>query len=445
MALVAFLFAAALVFFEPKPAAASVLFTTNSSGCAVLSNGLCSITVAISNSLVYDLRGATGPSFVSGSSSGKGYMNFDANFDATLGGNTSNFFLFPSPVTYSVVTNTASEVEVKFRNPNFGQPSGWPTGALDLEIHYRMASGDNGFYTYAILRHGVGRPQTGIGQMRMIIRTTDSFFWRYVNTNDTGYVQPGSWMTNAIYDSAWVLPRTNTFTVPTFTNGITSNVVVAVTNAMFGRDKSNTVAVFSKYDWSEILENHTLQGMANETNGLWMMWPSREYFNGGPTHGTIQLYSELWEIQGGHSGGAGIGLDADETWEKIYGPYYVCTTTGTNHTQQYQAALARSATEISSWPYSWVRETEATYPRTRGTVSGKLTIATGQTTSNALMVLAPDAGVYWQLQSKGYEFWTRADSNGNFSIPKVRPGTYSLFARVPGMFQEFEQVGVVVT
>src|ERR1019366_6240585 len=36
--------------------------------------------------------------------------------------------------------------------------------------------------------------------------------------------------------------------------------------------------------------------------------------------------------------------------------------------------------------------------------------------------------VDWQNDAKNYEFWVRADANGDFEIPNVRPGAYSLLA-----------------
>ncbi|GAB2292509.1 hypothetical protein Dimus_026745, partial [Dionaea muscipula] len=58
--------------------------------------------------------------------------------------------------------------------------------------------------------------------------------------------------------------------------------------------------------------------------------------------------------------------------------------------------------------------------------------------SGAYVGLAPpgEAGS-WQRESKGYQFWTRADGDGYFSINNVRPGTYNLYAWVPGFIGEY--------
>jgi rhamnogalacturonan endolyase len=44
----------------------------------------------------------------------------------------------------------------------------------------------------------------------------------------------------------------------------------------------------------------------------------------------------------------------------------------------------------------------------------------------------------------GYEFWTRSDGGGHFTIPKVRPGTYALYASVPGVVGEVKVDNVQV-
>jgi rhamnogalacturonan endolyase len=59
-------------------------------------------------------------------------------------------------------------------------------------------------------------------------------------------------------------------------------------------------------------------------------------------------------------------------------------------------------------------------------------------------VTRPDPGVNWQLDSKHYQYWTQADTAGNFSIPNVRPGTYALFAFATGAVGELGQTNVAV-
>jgi len=53
--------------------------------------------------------------------------------------------------------------------------------------------------------------------------------------------------------------------------------------------------------------------------------------------------------------------------------------------------------------------------------------------------------VDWQRDAKFYQFWTRADASGRFTIPNVRPGNYSLRAIAEGVIGEFASTNVSVT
>jgi len=52
--------------------------------------------------------------------------------------------------------------------------------------------------------------------------------------------------------------------------------------------------------------------------------------------------------------------------------------------------------------------------------------------------------VDWQNDAKDYEFWVRADAAGNFAIPNVRPGTYTLHAIADGVLGDLSVTNVVV-
>jgi rhamnogalacturonan endolyase len=52
--------------------------------------------------------------------------------------------------------------------------------------------------------------------------------------------------------------------------------------------------------------------------------------------------------------------------------------------------------------------------------------------------------VDWQNDAKDYEFWVRADANGNFEIPNVRAGTYSLHAIADGVLGDLTVTNIIV-
>jgi rhamnogalacturonan endolyase len=66
--------------------------------------------------------------------------------------------------------------------------------------------------------------------------------------------------------------------------------------------------------------------------------------------------------------------------------------------------------------------------------------------ANAWVGLAqPDAGGNWQYESKRYQYWTRADADGRFTIPNARPGSYTLSAFTGGAVGEFTREKVSVS
>ena len=52
--------------------------------------------------------------------------------------------------------------------------------------------------------------------------------------------------------------------------------------------------------------------------------------------------------------------------------------------------------------------------------------------------------VDWQTDAKNYEFWVRADDAGNFEIPNVRPGLYSLHAIADGVLGDLTVTNITV-
>ena len=55
----------------------------------------------------------------------------------------------------------------------------------------------------------------------------------------------------------------------------------------------------------------------------------------------------------------------------------------------------------------------------------------------------PDV-VSWQNDAKYYQFWVRADDRGHFTIPKVRPGAYTLHAIADGVLGEAVRPNITV-
>lgn len=407
----------ALLLYAASPGAFAQDVTLTDNGTTVtLANGIVSLGVTKSSGKCTDLRLAGGSNVLANG----GQLYFDAN--GSTGTNASAYYNF-SPDSYRVVTNTAVLAEIAFADRNL-------TG-FNAELHYVLRAGDRGFYLFIVWRHGAGDPVCMLEQSRTVLRCDPNVFVRaYASTNKLGQmISPALLVASkpTITDATYKLP-----------------LVSSYTNATGYTDDG--YPVYSKYDWAEYTENHALEGLTSETNGLWLLFGGKDYFNGGPTranlilHGTETTPLLLWDFHAQHFGGAKIYLAANQVWSKLVGPAFVYLNAGTNSDQLWQDAQARAALEQAAWPCAWM--TDPDYPVARGAVAGQLHIL-GESCRHALLVLAAP-GDYWQLQSEGYQFWTRAAADGSFLIPKIRPGSYTLYGRVPGIIGEFSLGDVTV-
>ena len=197
--------------------------------------------------------------------------------------------------------------------------------------------------------------------------------------------------------------------------------------------------------------------------GVWFVNPSMEYLSGGPTKLELVAHRDatftadqtapappclLNYWRGSHYGGSECEIAAGEAWTKVVGPFLVYCNTGTNPETQWKDALSRANREAKAWPFDWVSGVD--YPRAneRATVSGQVVLhdplmETGDLRDLLVGLSHPDyqtargGTVDWQNDAKFYEFWTRGDKTGRFTIPAVRPGVYTLHAIATGVLGEY--------
>lgn len=396
---------------------AQVVTLTDSGPTVTLANGLISAVITKSNGKCTDLRLTGGNNLLANG----GQFYFDAN--GSVNGGSSVYVAFSGDV-YRVVTNTSARTEIAITDTNL-------TG-FNAELHYTLRAGDCGLYVHTVWRHGPGNPTATLEQSRMVLRCDPNVFTHaYSSSNKIGQMIEPALLNTAvspqIMDATYQLPAVSSYTNET---GFTED----------------GFPVYTKYDWCDYLEHQNVTGLSSETTGLWMIFGSVEYFNGGPTkanlllHGTDTTPLLLWDFHAQHFGGSTITKSTNVVWDKIMGPCFIYLNNGANTLELWNDAQSRATSEKAAWPYDWVVETN--YPVARGTIRGRLHVLS-QSTGNALLVLCQPGG-YWQLQSEGYQFWTRAAADGSFEIPKIRPGNYTLYARVPGLVGEYALANVEV-
>jgi len=278
------------------------------------------------------------------------------------------------------------------------------------ELHYVVRSGVSGLYTYFVAS-GIGN----VGEFRTVYRLDGSIFRNGYNAERSG-VFP----TLSEIQQSKVL-QDQTFQLP---NG----------------------SIYSKYDWASYVADDKVHGIYGGGYGAWMISPSHEYIEGGPMKQELMVHIEsltgdgtlLNMLVGAHFGTPGVTIPSG----KIYGPWLVYFNNGSS-----SDALAQAAKEEAQWPYTWLSNPH--YPLARTTVTGTLRLADGRPAAGAMVTLAKPGGDIY-TQGSDYIFYVRADAIGHFTIPNVRPNTYSLYAYAMGgsigdVTNQYEHDNVVIS
>jgi autotransporter-associated beta strand protein len=446
--------------------AANVTLTDNGNGTVTMNNGIVTMTCSKS--------GGDVSFFALNALATTNLINAGQDYDLSLthiGSGTNDYWTTVggggSGATFTVVTNNGQIVDIMVRNPvASGNTALYPNGIWDWAEHHVMRAGEAGFYTYHVWRHWANQPaayywaDSWQGRCSSIFDTTTnadgsvSYAWDFSSSDvpiglSINTLPPTQTNNDGVPAEVAVLPFSSFVTQPTgnyyepgwpiYTQplGLTSDLHPCTT----------------KYDQSSYQgASNTFRpvwGMATDHVGLWSILGSFEFINGGPTKqkGAVSgdyMYNDDLE---GHGLGnvPNPGAAAGEVFTKVIGPYFMYANTGTNHLQLWTNAQNVAAQMVSNWPYAWVNESEQDYPRHRGTVTGTLKAKTGESTANAVVILGDYADGDWIFQgATNFLFWTTSDTNGIFSIPKVRPGNYQLFSYVPGIWGELQISNIVV-
>jgi len=306
-----------------------------------------------------------------------------------------------------------------------GKPTFW--FPFRTEAHFVLPRSQSGFYAYVVYEHGQGMAASTLEQTRFVAKSV-----------------PGTRIfTHHIADEQRKGPFPTAATVET------------VQDATFRLEDGS---VYTKYDNTIYEADHHVHGMAGHGIGIWMIFPSNEFIGGGPLKQDLSVHMDnvlLAMLLGGHFGSGGLEFKENESWTKLYGPVFVYVNQGASVDALWDDAKRCARQEISLWPYTWLRHSE--YPLERGTVTGRIQLAgpppsplaqakmanDGDSTTGAWVILAPP-GEDWTQSSKGYGFWTKADAEGRFTIPKVRPGRYTLFVSGANQFEDFQKENVIV-
>ncbi|XP_021303662.1 uncharacterized protein LOC8066570 [Sorghum bicolor] len=368
---------------------------------------------------------------------------------------------------FKVVSSDEEQVELSFRSSY--SPSSSPPNSLRLNVDKRfvMLRGSSGFYCYAILEHARECPALNISVARLAFKLNEDRFRYMAISDDIQRYMPSA----ADRDPPRGVP-------------LDYKEAVLLVDPVEPEFKGE---VDDKYQYSMDNKDNTVHGwIAADSGGggvgFWVITPSNEFKNGGPLKRELTSHTgptSLSVFLGPHYVGKDmvINFEEGEYWKKVLGPIFVYLNSGhhplpaaggsndddddnvTNHL--WEDAKAQAQAEVSKWPYSFPRSPDFAKAGERGSVTGRLWVRDRSYSNNddkqqaaATQQPEPAAMAYvglaspgkpgsWATESKGYQFWTRATSDGSFSIGNVREGTYNLYAWVPGILGDYMHVSPV--
>jgi rhamnogalacturonan endolyase len=336
------------------------------------------------------------------------------------------------------------------RAPGAGTRTNRPAGGggpgllMDMEIRYTLGRDDHGIYTYAIFTHQPSYGATQLGESRYGFKLSAQVFdWLSIDKNRNTLMPTG-------HD--WDMG-----------SDLNAKEARRLTTGVFKGKAEH------KYDYCAVQFEIPAFGWSGTKSqvGLYFINPSMEYLSSGPFH--VELTGHLDDGDGGdptlldywrgtHYGGSELPVKAGEDWNKVVGPIFVYLDSGATPDAMFAQAQEQAKVEAAKWPYAWVKGVDYPLASQRATVSGQMVLKDPQAATTELPNLRvglayPDEvpigsdqrGLNWQNDAKHYEFWVRGSSDGKFTIPKVRAGTYELHAIADGVLGEYQKANVTVT
>ncbi|KAL3845757.1 hypothetical protein ACJIZ3_003160 [Penstemon smallii] len=258
-----------------------------------------------------------------------------------------------------------------------------------------MLHGSSGFYTYAIYEHLEGWPGFNLDETRIVFKLRkDMFHYMAMADNRQRYMP---------------LPDDR---LPGRGQPLDYPEAILLFNPIEPQFKGE---VDDKYQYSCENKDNKVHGWIcdDPSVGFWQITPSNEFKTGGP------LKQDL--------------------------------------TSHVGPTTLNALKEVVSWPYSFPESADFQSSAQRGNVRGRLLLRDRISilffpfkrisddpqkksgANGAYVGLAPPGDIgSWQREGKGYQFWTRADEEGYFSINDIHVGDYSLYAWIPGFIGDYK-------
>ncbi|KAL0543205.1 hypothetical protein IC582_018294 [Cucumis melo] len=365
---------------------------------------------------------------------------------------------------FKVITANNDQVELSFTKT--WDPSDASSLPLNIDKRYIVRRGDSGFYSYGIFERLNGWPQIDVDQIRIAYKLLGDKFHYMAVSDDRQRMMPTA--EDRLAGKPLDYPEAVLLTRPA--------------------DPSFQGEVDDKYQYSlENMENRVHGWESSDPHvGFWMITPSDEFRTAGPVKQDLTSHVgpiTLSMFVSTHYAGKDVSMRfrEGEAWKKVFGPVFTYLnsdpTGNDNPGSLWEDAKNQMTIETSRWPYNFVESREFPSSDQRGSLRGQLLVRDRfvpllsfvfvHNKNKNISYTCPETDVVyffdryakypqmwadsayvglaapgelgsWQRESKGYQFWTRADEHGYFSIDNIRSGTYNLYAWVPGVLGDYK-------
>ncbi|XP_042445380.1 probable rhamnogalacturonate lyase B [Zingiber officinale] len=334
---------------------------------------------------------------------------------------------------FQIITQDDNQVEVSFTRR-------WDTSLqgkfvpLHIDKRFVVLRGCSGFYTYAIYEHREGWPDFDMAETRVAFKLRkDKFHYMAIADNRQRIMpmpedrMPPRGRQLAYQEAVLLLDPTN---------------------------KDLKGEVDDKYQYSCEDKDIRVHGWicSKPHVGFWQITPTDEFRIGGPVKQELTSHvgpTTLAMFMSAHYAGENLvpKFRNGEYWKKVFGPVFIYLNFSTDDADPqvlWEDAKLQAEIEVESWPYQFPASEDFQKSEERGCITGRLLVCDKfmdedyMDANSAFVGLAlPGEAGSWQTECKGYQFWSRADEAGNFSIKNVRTGEYNLYGWVPGFIGDY--------
>ncbi|CAK9172134.1 unnamed protein product, partial [Ilex paraguariensis] len=336
---------------------------------------------------------------------------------------------------FKVIVENDEQVELSFART--WDPHSSPTSKhspLNIDKRFIMLRGCSGFYSYAIYEHVEDMPAFNLNETRIAFMLSMDKFHYMAIADDKRRSMP------LLEDRS-----------PSRSQQLAYPEAVLLVDPVEPEFKGE---VDDKYQYSCENKDNQVHGFIcfDPPAGFWQITPSNEFRTAGPLKQDLTSHvnpTTLAMFVSAHYGGEDVVIKfgSGEPWKKVFGPVFIYLNSVSDQNDAlslWDNAKEQMRKEVQSWPYSFPASEDFPHADQRGTIRGRLSVLDRYIGKEAIRANGAYVGLAlpgvvgsFQKECKGYQFWTRADDQGQFSISKIRAGDYNLYAWVPGFIGDY--------